>query len=82
MTAQNTLHCLPVNYPKPITAKLLNTQSQDWIMMLFLHAMHQPITGLGNDTNPEYNATNTPYVSVARSSKRQDGMRVETSMVP
>ena len=28
MTAQATLLCLPVNYPKPIMAKLLNGQSQ------------------------------------------------------
>ena len=39
MTAQVTLQCLSVNYPKPITAKLLNNQSQAWEMMLSQHAM-------------------------------------------
>ena len=39
MTAQSTLQCLPVNYPKPIMAKLLNSQSQAWEMMLFQNAM-------------------------------------------
>ena len=28
MTAQATLKCLPVNNPKPITSKLMNSQSQ------------------------------------------------------
>ena len=39
MTAEATLQCLPANYPKPITAKLLNSQSQAWEMMLFQNAM-------------------------------------------
>ena len=34
MTAQVTLQCLTVNYPKPITAKLSCSQSQGWEMML------------------------------------------------
>ena len=39
MITQATLQCLPVNYPKPIMAKLLNSQSQAWEMMLSQHAM-------------------------------------------
>ena len=34
MTAQATLQGLPVNYPKPVTAKLLNSQSEAWEAML------------------------------------------------
>ena len=34
MTAQASLQYLPVGYPKPIMAKLLNNQSQAWEMML------------------------------------------------
>ena len=61
MTAQATLQCLPVNYPSPITAKPLNSQSQACEMMLSQHAMHQPITGLGGDAIPECSTANTPY---------------------
>ena len=61
MTAQATLQCLLVNYPKLITTKLLNSQSLAWEMMLSQHVMHQPITALGNDAIPECNAANTPY---------------------
>ena len=43
MTAQATLQCLPVNYPKPITAKLLNSQSQTWEVMLSQYAMQLTI---------------------------------------
>ena len=39
MTAQATLQCLPVNYPKPILAKLLNRKSQAWEAMLSQNAM-------------------------------------------
>ena len=39
MTVQATLQCMPVNYPKPIMAKLLNSQSQSWEMMLSQNAM-------------------------------------------
>ena len=42
MTSQATLQCLLVNYPKPIIAKILNSQSQAWEMILSQHAMHQP----------------------------------------
>ena len=38
----------------------LHSQSQAWKMMLSQHAVHQPITGLGDDIIPECNATNTP----------------------
>ena len=44
--------------------------------------MQQPITGLGNDANPECNAANAPYIRTYRSSERQDGRKVETSLVP
>ena len=75
MTAQATLQCLPVNYPKPIMAKLLNNQSEGLEMMLSQHAMchppkaleimlshHamcQPITGLGSDAIPACNGVKT-----------------------
>ena len=72
MTTQPTLQCLSVNYPKPITAKLLNSQSQAWEMILSLHGMHRPIT--------EYNAANTSYMR-ACSSSEGDGRRVQTSLV-
>ena len=39
MTAQATLQCLPVNYPKAIMAKLLNSQSQASEMMLSQNTM-------------------------------------------
>ena len=39
MTAQTILLYLPVNYHKPITAKLLNSWSQAWEMMLSQNAM-------------------------------------------
>ena len=39
MIAQASLQHLPVNYPKPIMAKLLNSQSKAWEMMLSQHAM-------------------------------------------
>ena len=71
MTAQATLLCLPVNYPKPIMAKLLNSQSQAWQMMLSQHAMHQPITGLGNEAILECNGANTPYIGSCRSSEKE-----------
>ena len=34
MTAQVTVQCLPVKYPKPILAQLLNSLSQVWEMIL------------------------------------------------
>ena len=40
MTAQATLQHLLVNYSKPITARLLNSQSQAWEMILSFNAMH------------------------------------------
>ena len=78
MTAQATLQCLPVNHPKPIMAKLLNSQSQAWEMILSQHAIPQPITGLGNDVIP----AKTPYKGACRSSENGDGRRLETSLVP
>ena len=51
-------------------------------MMLSQHAMHQPITDLGNDAITECNAATTPYKRACRSSERQDGRRVETSLIP
>ena len=62
MTAQATLWHLPVDFPKPIMAKLSNSQSHALEMMLSQHAMCQPITGLGNDAIPACNAANTPYI--------------------
>ena len=82
MTVQANLQCLPVNYPKPIMAKLLNNQSQSWEMMLSQHAMDQLITGLGNDAIKECNEANTPYKGACRSSENGDGRKVETSLVP
>ena len=82
MSAQATLQCLPVNYPKPIMAKFLNSQSQAWEMMPSQHAMHQPITGKRDDITPKWNAANTPYIRASRSSKGGDWRKVETSLVP
>ena len=48
----------------------------------FQHAMHQPITGKRDDIIPKWNAANTPYIRACRGSKRGDGRRVETSLVP
>ena len=39
MTAQATIKCLPVNYPKTIMAKLLNSQTWAWEMILAQNAM-------------------------------------------
>ena len=50
-TAQATLQCLPINYPKPIMAKLLNSISQAWEMMLSKHVTYQPITSLGSNAS-------------------------------
>ena len=70
MTAQDILQYLPVNYPKPIMAKLLNSQSQAWEIILSQHATHQPITGWGNDAITECNSANTPYIRGCRISER------------
>ena len=50
-------------------AKLLNSQSKAWETILYQHAMHKPITGLGNGVIPEFHAVNTPYKRVWRSSE-------------
>ena len=70
MTAQAALQCLSVNYPKPIMAKFLNSQKQALKMMLPQKAMHQPITGLGNDAIPECIGANTPHIRACRSLER------------
>ena len=81
MTTHANLQCLPVNYPKPIMAKFVSSQLQAWEMMLSQHAMCQPIKGLGSNDTPEYNAANTPHIRASRSSEREDGRKVETSLV-
>ena len=73
MTAQATLQHLPVNFPKPIMAKLSNSQSQAWEMILSQHAMHKPVTGLGNDTIPECNAANNPIKESAEAQTEKMG---------
>ena len=73
MTAQATLQCLPVNYPKPIMTKLWNSQLQAWEMTPSQHAMHQPITGLENDAITESNEANTPIKEPAEAQKDNVG---------
>ena len=73
MPAQTTLQFLAVDYPKPIMAKVLNSQSQAWEMMLSQHAICQPITGLGNNAIPECNAANAPLKEPAEAQKDKTG---------
>ena len=42
-------------------AKLLDSQSQAWEMMLSWHAIWQPITGLESNAIPTCNAVENPY---------------------
>ena len=51
-------------------------------MMLSQHAMHQSITGLGEDIIPECNAADTPYKKPTEAQNNREGERVETSLVP
>ena len=48
-------------------------KSQATEMMLFPHAMHQPITDLGSDVIPVCHAVTTPYKRACRSSEQQGG---------
>ena len=36
---ESCMTALPINYPKPIIAKVLNSQSQTYEMMLYQHAI-------------------------------------------
>ena len=84
MTTQATLQHLPFNYPKPIMAmaKLSNSKSQAWEMMLSLHTICQPITDLRNDAFLACNAVTIPYIRTCRSLERQRQEEAETSLVP
>ena len=71
---------LPVISPKPITAKLLNSQLQAWEMMQSQYAMCQPIRGLGSNALPACNAFNTPHKRACRSSEQQDDRDFSVSL--
>ena len=82
MTAQVTLLCLPINYPKPIMAKLLNSSSQALEIMLSQHAMHQPITGLEMMLSLNVMQLTLPIKGPSETQEDRDERRVETSLVP
>ena len=77
MTAQVTLQCLSGHYPKPITAKLLNSQSHD-IPACYVPANHR----YGKQCYPKSNAANNPYKRAYRHSENEDWRRVENFLVP
>ena len=64
MTAQAILQCLPVYYPKPITAKFSDSQSHAWEMMLSQHAMQfaLPIKELAEAQNNRMERVETSLV--------------------
>ena len=52
-------------------------------MILSWHAIHQPITGFGNDAIPECNAANTPYITASikfRKGRQEEGREFSGSL--
>ena len=81
MTAQTTLQGLLVNYPKPIMAKLLNSQSQPWEIMLSQHAM--PSQSRAWEAMLFKNGMHlAPPITSLKKLRMTGGERVETSLVP